>query len=98
MNRKVTSIVAYITIIGWIIAFIAGDRQGAKFHLNQALVLWLLGIIGGIIGWLPIPIISGVLSAIISLFCFVCWIIGLVYAATDKEKPLPLIGMIHLLN
>ena len=39
MNKKTTGIIAYITWIGWIVAFCAGDKEGAKFHLNQALVI-----------------------------------------------------------
>lgn len=30
MNKKTTSIVAYITLIGLIIALCAGDREGAN--------------------------------------------------------------------
>ena len=47
MNKKTTGIIAYITWIGWIVAFCAGDKEGAKFHLNQALVI-LIGV------WLPV--------------------------------------------
>ena len=39
MDAKTTGIVAYITWIGLVIAFVLGDREGAKFHLNQALVI-----------------------------------------------------------
>ncbi len=39
MDKKTTGIIAYITWIGWIVAFCAGDKEGAKFHLNQALVI-----------------------------------------------------------
>ncbi len=38
MDAKTTSIVAYITWIGFFVALLAGDKEGAKFHLNQALV------------------------------------------------------------
>ena len=31
MNKKTTGIIAYITWIGWIVAFCAGDKEGAKF-------------------------------------------------------------------
>ena len=48
MDAKTTGIVAYITWIGLVIAFVLGDREGAKFHLNQALVIWLAGL-------LPVP-------------------------------------------
>ena len=54
MDAKTTGIVAYITWIGLVIAFVLGDREGAKFHLNQALVIWLAGLLSFIpcIGWL----------------------------------------------
>ena len=45
MDKKITGIVAYITWIGWLIAFLAGDKEGAKFHLNQALVIILIGLV-----------------------------------------------------
>ena len=66
MDTKTTSIVAYITWIGLLIAFCAGDREGAKFHLNQALVIFLFGLLGWIpcIGW------------IWSIFMLVCWYAG----------------------
>ncbi len=96
MNKKVTGIVAYLTVIGLIIAFVAGDREGAKFHLNQALVLWIVGIIGSILG--IIPLIGTIISVVVSIFCFVCWILGLIHAIQEEEKPLPLIGAIQLLK
>ena len=41
MDRKTTGIVAYLTWIGLLVAILLGDREGAKFHINQALVIWL---------------------------------------------------------
>ena len=41
MDKKTTSWVAYCTFIGWIVAYCAGDKEGAKFHLNQGLVIAL---------------------------------------------------------
>ena len=49
MDKKTTGIVSYITLIGWLIAFCAGDKEGAKFHLNQSLVLYLASLINSII-------------------------------------------------
>ena len=48
MDSKTTGIVAYITWIGLLVALVAGDREGAKFHLNQALVIWLAGLFAAI--------------------------------------------------
>lgn len=95
MNRKTTGIVAYLTIIGWLIAFIAGDKEGAKFHLNQGLVISIGYIISRIIGRLPF---IWWVSYILDIFLLVCVIIGLVGAAQDQEKEAPLIGGIRLLN
>ena len=88
MDTKTTSIVAYITWIGLIIALCAGDKEGAKFHLNQALVIFLFGLLGIIpcVGW------------IWCVFIFVCWIMGLIAAINQEEKEVPLIGKIRLLK
>lgn len=88
MDKKTTSIIAYLTWIGLIIALCAGDREGAKFHLNQAFVIWLFSLIGIIpcIGW------------IWAIFMFVCWIMGLIAAINQEEKPVPLIGGIKILK
>ena len=88
MDKRTTGIVAYITWIGLLIALCAGDREGAKFHLNQALVIWLFGLLGFIpcVGW------------IWSVFILVCWIMGLIAAINEEEKRVPLIGNITLLK
>lgn len=88
MDTKTTSIVAYITWIGLLIAFCAGDREGAKFHLNQALVIFLFGLLG----WIPC------IGLIWSIFMLVCWVMGLIAAINQEEKPVPLIGQIQLLK
>ncbi len=88
MDTKTTSIIAYITWIGLLVAFLAGDKEGAKFHLNQALVIFLFMLLSvvPIIGW------------IWSIFMIVCWVMGLVAAINQEEKPVPLIGGIKILK
>ena len=88
MNKKTTGIIAYITWIGWIVAFCAGDKEGAKFHLNQALVILIGQIIASAVNFIPI----------LSIFLFVCWIMGLIYACQEQEKEVPLIGQIKILK
>lgn len=95
MSKKATGIVAYITWIGWLVAFFAGDREGAKFHLNQALIIALGEIIVGILAYVPVV---KYVAGIISLFLFVCWIIGLIAACKEEEKEIPLIGSIKILK
>jgi uncharacterized membrane protein len=100
MDKKTTGWVAYITFIGWIVAYCAGDKEGAKFHLNQALVIWLgyLCVFAAtfILIFIPILGILTIMSAYI--FLLVMFILGLISAITEEEKELPLIGQIKILK
>lgn len=88
MDAKTTGIVAYLTWIGLLIAVLAGDKEGAKFHVNQALVIFLFSLLSLIpcIGW------------IWAIFMLVCWIMGLIAAINQEEKEVPLIGKIRILK
>ncbi len=98
MNKtQVLSAVSYITWIGWIVAFILGDRTNrvVRQHINQALNLNIIGIlvsagsrIGGVIGW-----VAGII-ALISLI-FTIW--GIVRALKQSAEPLPFIGNVNLI-
>ena len=88
MSTKATGIVAYITWIGLVVAFCAGDKEGAKFHLNQALVILLFGLLS----------VVPCLGQIWAIFILVCWIMGLVAAINEDEKEVPLIGKIRILK
>lgn len=94
MDTKVTSIVAYISWIGLIIALLAGDKEGAKFHINQALVIMLFSLVS-FLSFIPFV---GILVGIWSIFMVVCWILGLVAAIKQEEKEVPLIGKIRILK
>lgn len=95
MDKKVTGIVAYITWIGWFIAFFAGDKEGAKLHLNQALVLNLISVVLNILRYIPI---IGIVASIVSIAVFVLCILGIVSAVKEDDKPLPVVGGIQLLK
>lgn len=95
-SARSTGIVAYIGWIGLIIAVILGDRDGGKFHLNQALVIYLASIIIGTAGGL-LPILGGLVAFAGGIFTLVCWGLGLYYAISGQEKEVPLIGQIKLL-
>lgn len=88
MDKKTTSVVAYLTWIGLLVAILAGDKEGAKFYINQALVIFLFSLISIIpcIGW------------IWGIFMIVCWFMGLIAAINQEEKPVPLIGGIKILK
>lgn len=96
MDKKTTGIVAYITWIGWIVAFFAGDKEGAKFHLNQALVIWLGFIIVNIV--MQITIVGAIIGLVGWVFLIVCFFIGLISACKGEEKEIPLLGKIKILK
>lgn len=96
MTKKATGVVAYITLIGWIIAFCTGDREGAKVHLNNALLLWITNLISGVIA--VIPIIGWIVGCVLSIAVIVFWIMGLIWAIQEQDKELPLIGGIKILQ
>ena len=96
MNKKTTDIVAYLTWVGLIIAFVAGDREGSKFHLNQSLVIWLASTILGLVA--AVPVLGTLISLVGGIFCCVCWFIGIIGALQGTEKPVPFLGQFKLLK
>ena len=100
MDKKTTSWVAYITFIGWIVAYCAGDKEGAKFHLNQALVVWLgflsVSVAGVILAF--IPVLGWMVAYAANIFMIVMFVMGLISAINQEEKELPLIGQIKILK
>lgn len=100
MDKKTTSWVSYVTFIGWIIAYLSGDKEGAKFHLNQSLVIWLGYLIVFVANkiLLFIPIIGWLAVLVAYVFLLVMWVMGLIAAINQEEKELPLIGQIKLLK
>ncbi len=94
MDKRTTDIVAYLTWVGLIIAFVAGDRENAKFHMNQALVIDLFGLLSGVsfLGW------THFVGWLWGIFMTVCWFIGIIAAISGQEKPIPLLGNIRILT
>ena len=103
MDRKMTNIVAYLTWVGLIIAYVMGDRNACRFHLNQSLVIWLVGTVAGVItklvGWIPLlGWLVALAMGLVGIFVLICWFIGIIGAIEDTEKPVPVLGQIQLLK
>jgi uncharacterized membrane protein len=99
MDKKTISIISYITIIGWVIAFITynnGNEKAslAKYHLKQSLGLAILGVLLSIAQVIILPIVPAIsiVFTVLSLLIFVLWILGIINAVKEEEKPLPVIG------
>lgn len=96
MDKRATAIVSYFSLIGWIIAYCAGDREGARFHLNQSLVIFLAGIISA--ACKIIPLIGGLLSSVLGIIIFILWLMGLVFACENKDQEVPILGIFKILK
>ena len=86
----------FLPLAVWCVAYFVGDKNGAKIHLNQALVLIAVGIVGAIIGL--IPLIGAVINFIVWLITLVFGVLGLISALKDTNKKLPFIGDITILK
>ena len=102
MSKKATDIVAYLSPIGFILAYLVGDRENSRFHLNQALVICICSLLLGAAGTIASHIfllgwILGIVISLLSFVLFILWIIGFASAISGTEKEIPLLGWIHLL-
>ncbi|QNA46384.1 DUF4870 domain-containing protein [Lacibacter sediminis] len=99
MDGKSIAIISYLTIIGWIIAYVmhgSNKSQLGAFHLRQSLFLMLSGFAIAIAQWIffLIPILGWIISILlyfVLLGLFVLWIIGLIAAINGEEKPVPVL-------
>jgi uncharacterized membrane protein len=102
MDKKIIAILSYITIIGWIIAFVLHQDPKNKselgtFHLRQTLGLFISSlavfVAAEIISQIPIlGFVGWLVSVLAGIFFFVLWLIGLIYAAQGEKKPMPVLG------
>ena len=93
VQDKAIGIIAYITIIGLIIAFILNmEKKDAfgSFHIRQALGIAVSGIAMSFIA--VVPVIGWILAVVGSLLVLVMWVIGIVNAISGNMKPVPVLG------
>ncbi len=69
----------------------------AKFHANQALLLFLVAVVGNIVLSI-IPIIGWILLPIFNIVIFVFAVIGLINGFNGKAKRLPVFGKYDILK
>ncbi len=90
---KTTALIAYLTIIGLVIALVLNnDKKNsfASFHIRQSLGIMLTGLAVGAVSWVPF---LGWLLGFAAFFVLVyLWVSGLLYAINGKEKVVPILG------
>jgi uncharacterized membrane protein len=92
-SGKTIAIIAYITLIGLIIAFVLNTEKKnsfANYHIKQSLGIGLTGLVLGMIN--IIPVLGWFISLIGFVVLFVMWISGLLSALNGKEKAVFLLG------
>ncbi|HOX21769.1 MAG TPA: hypothetical protein PKZ02_02235 [Candidatus Paceibacterota bacterium] len=97
-NKNVMAAIAYVLFF---IPLLTDDKKDpyVKYHVKQGLALLVLGVIVWIINSILYQIfpyyswyIARMISWILNLGVFVLFVIGVMNALGNKEKPLPLIG------
>lgn len=91
------AILAYITLIGWIIALVMnGEKKSelGKFHIRESLGIMItgFGVMILAIMFAFIPFLGGIISVLLWLALMAMWILGLVNAINGEKKHLPVIG------
>jgi uncharacterized membrane protein len=91
MDDKTKSIVAHLTLIGWVIALVMNQSdKGANtsYYLRQVLGLFIIGILGSVIGMLTL----GLISTVVYVAVLILWILSLLGAVSGQQKPVPVLG------
>jgi uncharacterized membrane protein len=99
-NGKTVALLSYITIIGWIVAFVMNNNQKTvlgAYHLRQTFFLFIIALCIYVAQMflLFIPFIGWLISFLLlfaGLGLFILWIVGLIAAVNGEQKPMPLIG------
>ncbi|SEW44766.1 import component protein [Chitinophaga arvensicola] len=98
MSNKTLSILSYVTLIGWLIAYFSGKDKAdglLTYHLKQsfglAIVSILFNITLSVIAFL-VPSLSflGLLGFAILIFS----VLGMINAANNAERPVPVFGKV----
>lgn len=92
-KSKNTAIVAYLTIIGSVVAIFMNQEENrsdfASFHIRQALGLFLsFFLLGYFVGYAN----SWTATSAFYIFYFILWIYGFTGALLGQKRLLPLIG------
>lgn len=93
---KTTAMIAYLTLIGLIVAFVQNAEKKnafAQYHIRQSLGLMCTGLALSFINIIPV---LGWIVCILGMFALlILWIMGLLNAVNGKERPVPVLGHLY---
>ena len=101
-DNKIWGALSYLGILFFLPLVVNGGRSKfGTFHANQAFILLIADLIGGVLSSLlgKIPVLGSVLSALISLLLLAYTLFGIITAGSGKAKELPFIGgLMHVFD
>jgi len=98
MTPKVQSILSYLGIL-WLLAFFVGkdDRNDlSSYHLKQGLGLFLVAVVFNFAAALVLMIFPSlsIILGVVGILFLILMVLGIIAAANEVKKPLPVIGRI----
>ncbi|CAM4165545.1 DUF4870 domain-containing protein [Zobellia roscoffensis] len=92
-NDKTMAILAYVTIIGLVAAFVMNNekkQEFASYHIRQSIGLCITGLALGVVG--VIPILGWIINILGIFVLLYMWVMALMNALNGKESPAPILG------
>jgi uncharacterized membrane protein len=97
---RTVAILAYITIIGFIIAIVMHSSKKTAlgtYHLRQTLGLFITAVVAWfgcmILAFIPfVNLLMVLVGPAVGIGLFVLWIMGLIAAVNGQQKPMPVVG------
>ncbi|HDD05097.1 MAG TPA: hypothetical protein ENF51_01235 [Candidatus Aenigmarchaeota archaeon] len=91
-SSKLWALVAYLFgVVGFILVYLAKRRDAfAVYHAKQSLLLSVAAVALMLV--MAIPSIGWVIAGLGFVLLLVLWFIGVYYALTGQQKPIPILG------
>lgn len=89
-RSKMLGVLSYLNFLVLIPLFAGGRDEFVKKHMKQGLFLLLCLVLLPFV--LIIPLLGWVIGGVWAAMLLILWVVGIISAATGREKSLPLVG------
>lgn len=91
-DPKILAIIGYLTLAGWLVAYVINSNNKEKsdftlFHLRQGLGVGLLWVVSYSLYWILPPI-----AFIVNIIVIILMVLGVIFAVQEQKRELPVIG------
>lgn len=94
-KNRLMAVLAYIGPLVLVPLFAARDSRFARFHTNQGLILFILGLVCYLLR--DVKLIGWIFS-VLGVFVFILAVVGIIYASQGRAKELPVVGNWQILK